>query len=48
MTAKQKYVPELVWPTPYKNNPGITWRTLAGQIRYDRPPREVLLWAIMV
>ncbi|ELR16649.1 betalactamase [Acanthamoeba castellanii str. Neff] len=27
-----KYVPELVWPTPFKNNPGITWRTLAGQI----------------
>lgn len=26
-----KYVPELTWPTPYKNNPGITWRTLAGQ-----------------
>lgn len=31
--AEQKYVPELTWPTPYKNNPGITWRTLAGQIR---------------
>ncbi|ELR11328.1 beta-lactamase [Acanthamoeba castellanii str. Neff] len=27
-----KYVPELVWPTPFKNNPGITWRSLAGQI----------------
>jgi hypothetical protein len=33
-THVQKYVPELVWPTPFQNNPGITWRTLAGQIRY--------------
>jgi len=34
LSPTQKYVPELVWPTPFKNNPGITWRSLAGQIRY--------------
>jgi hypothetical protein len=33
LTHTQQYVPELTWPTPFKNNPGITWRSLAGQIR---------------
>jgi hypothetical protein len=33
-------VPELVWPTPFKNNPGITWRSLAGQIRYNTVPTK--------
>lgn len=29
----QKYVPQLNWKSAYKNNPGITWRVLAGQVR---------------
>jgi hypothetical protein len=35
----QKYVPELAaWPTPFVNNPGITWRALAGEVRYTTTP----------
>jgi hypothetical protein len=37
-SCAQLYVPQLKWASPFKGNPGITWRSLAGQTRYDLRP----------